>query len=265
MGAATRKINVTKDYRMFGRSDENRPLDMKAHRRLEATMKKYGFIPSFPIVCRRLADGSLIVLDGQHRLAIAESLGLPVYWTEEVIDFDVADINTAAKVWVLRDFAQKFAANGIESYQKGIEFAENNDLPLGITFALLAGTTSFGNIESKFVSGKFEIRDQAWADSVASLYGPMRGMSRDLNNSRFLQACMWVSRVPDFDRKRLLHNADRCRDKLVSYSTRDAYLDMLEEIYNFGRAKLVGLKSAAIMSMRDRSVCKKKPAELVAV
>lgn len=63
---------------------------------------------------------------------------------------------------------------------------------------------------------------------------------------------MSVCRVPDFDAGRLLQCAARCRERLVSYSTRDAYLGMLEEVYNFGRKQLFGLKSAAVMAMRDR-------------
>jgi hypothetical protein len=64
---------------------------------------------------------------------------------------------------------------------------------------------------------------------------------------------MAVCRVEEFDPERLLHNAAKCRDKLVSYSTRDAYLGMLEQIYNFNRRQLVGLTALATMAMRERS------------
>lgn len=247
------KIQVTKNYRMFARSSENRPLDMRKHRKLEQTMKEYGFIPDFPIVCRRDEKKHLIVKDGQHRLAVAESLGLPVYWTEGEIDFDVAKINSTAKIWTLKDYAQKWADNGIKSYHEGIEFAENNQLPLGTAFALLAGTTTYSNIDDQFMRGEFRVKDRQWADAVAAIYVPLAAMQPALKNARFIEACMAACRVDDFDKKRLLHNAERCRDRLIPYSTRDAYLDMLEEVYNFGRAKLVGLKAAATMVMRERN------------
>lgn len=69
---------------------------------------------------------------------------------------------------------------------------------------------------------------------------------------------MAVCRVPGFDAKRLIGGAERCRDKLGSYSTREAYLEMMEEIYNFGRKQLVGLKSQAMMIMKDRNACNAK-------
>jgi len=53
----------------------------------------------------------------------------------------------------------------------------------------------------------------------------------------------------------MISNAGRCREKLVSYSTKEAYLDMLEDIYNFGRKNLLALKISAQQAMRDRAVC----------
>ena len=59
------KILVTKDYRMFERNPENRPVDDKKHRRLKRSMEKYGFLSCFPIVVERLPNGKLRVKEGQ--------------------------------------------------------------------------------------------------------------------------------------------------------------------------------------------------------
>lgn len=78
-------------------------------------------------------------------------------------------------------------------------------------------------------------------------------MGPGMRNTRFVEACMRVCRVEGFDSKRMLAGAERCREKLLSYSTMEAYLEMLEEVYNFGRKQLVGLKAAAMMAMRERN------------
>lgn len=253
------KIQVTKNYRLFQiHSNENRPLDLKKHRKLSESMKLYGFLHCFPIVVAANEAGVKIVKDGQHRLAIAEELGLPIYWVEETVDFDVAVVNSTSKVWQLADYAKKHASNGIKSYEEGLEFASRHGLPIGPAFSLLAGTTGFSNCQSAFIDGTFKIKDRQWAESVAGIYGPLVMMSPDLKTARFIEACMAICRVEGFDAKRLLANCERCREKLVSYSTRDAFLDMLEELYNFGRKQLVGLKAAAIMALRDRNIINKK-------
>jgi hypothetical protein len=264
-GRMSQKIQVTKNYRMFGRSSENRPFDLRKHKRLSESMKLYGFLREFPIVAIRDAKGNLIVKDGQHRLAIAESLGLPVYWIEASKDWDVAVVNSTAKPWLIRDYAEKHAANGLSAYRDGLEFADQHHIPVGVAFAMLAGTTSFGNIESQFVDGTFKVKDRKWAEAVASLYGPLVLLSQAVRHSNFLAACMAVCRVAEFDTKRMLANAERCRERLVSYSTREAYLEMLEEIYNFGRhgPRLVGLKVEAMKVMRERNATVKAKAEKV--
>lgn len=254
MSRDSRKVNVTKDYRMFSRSAENRVLTPKKHKKLERSMKQYGYLPCYPIICHRNpVTKKLEVKDGQHRLALAETLGLPVYWIEETIDFDVAVVNSTAKVWAIRDYAEKYAANGVRAYIDGLEFTERHGIPIGVAFAILAGNTTFNNIESDFQNGSFKIKDRPWAESVVGVYGPLVEMAPASKNANLLAACMAICRVPNFDAKRLLQNAGRCREKLVSYSTREAYLDMLEHVYNFGRAKLIGLKAEATMAMRDRN------------
>lgn len=250
----SRKIQATKNYSMFTRHEgENRPFDLSKHRRLLDSMKFYGFLQEFPIVCVRDKKGNLVVKDGQHRLAIAQSLGLTVFWVEASKDWDVAVVNSTAKPWVLRDYAEKHAANGLTGYRDGLEFADLHHLPIGVAFALLAGTTNATPIMEAFVNGTFKVKDRDWADQVAATYGPMVGLSAEIRSARFMEACMACCRVDGFDPERLIACAHRCREKLVSFSTRDAYLDMLEEVYNFGRKQLVGLKSAALMAMRERN------------
>lgn len=258
---ANRKIQATKNYRLFSRSDDNRPVDIKKHKKLLESMKKYGFLGCFPIVCFRDDKGTLIVKDGQHRLTIAESLGLAVHWVEEPVDFDIAEINTTAKIWQMKDYAERFAQSGIEAYQRGLDFAKDYKLPICIAFSMLAGNTGFTNIKDEFISGDFQIKDESWATSVARIYSPLCIMSPSVCNARFLEACMAVTRVPAFEDRRLLSNAERCREKLVSYSHRDAYLQMIEDIYNYGRKQLVPLKLQAVTVMRERSACFKKEAK----
>ena len=249
------RIRVTNNYRMFERSKENRLLDMKKHRRLKHSMEKYGFLKCFPLVCIRNSKGSLVVKDGQHRLAIAEELGLAVYWVEQSSeeDFDVALANGTVVTWTPQAYAEKHAANGLVAYREALAFHEEYHIPLTTACALLAGTVSYSNIVDDFKNGLFKIRERNWATNVASLYGPMCSLSTAIRNVRFLEACMAVCRIPDFDRGRMLLGAERCRDKLVSYSNREAYLDMMEVVYNFGRHKLCSIKIPALEAMRERN------------
>jgi hypothetical protein len=256
MDSSPKKVNVTRNYRMFARSEDNRALVPHKHKRLLESMRLYGFLPEFPIVCCRDANKHLIVKDGQHRLSIAETLGLPVYWIEESAAWDVAIVNSTQKGWVPRDYAERYARAGNADYLEGLDFMDANRLPIGLSFALLAGTTTFANIQAAFLRGEFRVKDRKWAASVAAIYRPFHAASKACRNARFIEACMAVCRVKEFEPDRLLHGLNRCREKLVAFSTRDAYLEMLEEIYNFGKRQLYPLKIAALTAMRERNAVK---------
>jgi hypothetical protein len=246
------KISTTKDYKLFCRVAANRTLALAKHKKLRESMEKHGFLPEFPIVCTRDATGRLTVKDGQHRLAFAHDLGLPVYWVEATSTWDVAEINTTLKTWVLLDYAEMFSGRGLSAYAEVLEFSKTHGISIGISVALLSGkcATHHDGIRG-FVKGTFIVRDRAYADRVAGIYGPFIRADKRLRNTRFLEACMAVCMVKDFDPARLLRSLEKCCEKLRPYSTREAYLDMLEEMYNFGR-KMVSLRVAALTLLRHR-------------
>ena len=247
------KVSCTKNYQLFERSADNRILNEPKHKRLRKSLEMYGFIPGYPIVCIRNGDKHLVVRDGQHRLAFAQTLGLPVYYIVIENDFDISRVNNTQVIWTPRNHAETFAAQGKKEYQAGLEFADQYRLPVATAFALLAGTSGFTNAAPAFYDGTFRAKDRPWAEAVASIYSHLIFLASRIRNARLLEACMAVCRVKEFDCQRLFQNAERCRDKLVSYSTREAYLEMLEVVYNYGRKSLVALKIAALTAMKERN------------
>lgn len=239
-------IKSTRNYRLFVRSEDNRAPDLKAHRALERSMKKHGFLRCFPIVVRRF--GSVWqVLDGQHRLAFAETLKLPVHYVVAETEFDIAQINSTPKTWKPRDYAEKYAALGNENYRWALEFCDEYGLNISIGFALLADSSGYGNIRQAFIDGRYEIKalDAIVTELLGSTFQKIVSLSRDVYRHTFAIALRACFLIPEFDPERLIKCAERCREKLVAYSTIDANLGMLEEIYNFGRQHKLPLKFQA--------------------
>lgn len=246
-------IQSTKNHKQF-KQGVNRHIDISKHRALRESMKRYGFIKSFPIIVSRNGGSQFVIKDGQHRWAIAEELGLPVHFVIDDTDFDVAEINCTSKSWGLIDYVMRYAEAGNKHYQDLLEFSQAHKMPLSISASIMRdNTTRAGRVSDEVRSGQFVVKNREFADTVASLYRTMCLKCKDLQGQNFAMACAAVCRVPDFDPGRLISNAERCREKLVSYATRDAILGMFEEIYNHGRVKLVGLKAAALMELRERS------------
>lgn len=256
-------IQTTNDSALFVCSAENREPDITKRKKLIESMKLYGFLPCFPLACFRNEKGQLVIKDGQHRYEVAVKLGLPIHYVEEETDFDVALVNCTAKGWTLRDYAEKWAREGRQDYTTGLEFAQRHDLCVGVSFALLAGTSGLSGVtHQQFNCGEFKVKEMKWAESVAALYCPLRELEpKRLHKTPFIDACVAVCRVKGFDPKRLLSRAPQQRDKLrVDHATRDGYLEMLEAIYNFRvrAGDMFSLKMEAQKIMAARSAAVKK-------
>jgi len=253
-------IQRTTDYLKFTRAIDNRLTDAKKHRKLRESMQKYGFLPYWPIVVRENGNGTYHIEDGQHRHLFARQLTLPIYFVVANDDFSIAEVNNTQKIWSVVDYVDCYIEKQIDSYRIGKEFKERYKIPITTAFALLAGTASFSNIDAEFRSGEFVIKDQDWAERVATVYSQIAQLSSEVSNVRFLETCMALCRVESFDSKRLIQGAKRCREKLVAYANRDGYLSMCEELYNYSRSQLFPLKVEAQMAMRKRNaaVVKKK-------
>jgi hypothetical protein len=249
------RLRSTKDYGMFVQSRVNRPVNMAKHKALGESMENYGFLPMYPIHARPTAGGKYEIVDGQHRFAFAQKLGLPVWFVTGDENVNVADINKGQTPWHLKDYAMCFAEMGKKDYQEVLDFTEQYSIPISDAAALLSGTICHSNVRSDYLSGNFKVKTSEMAHRVASVYQAILAINSKVRNSRLLQAVYAVCYIPGFDVGRLTHNVRRCPEKLLKFSTREAYLVMLEDIYNYGRRNRESVKIPAENIMRERSAC----------
>ncbi len=226
-------VKTTSKYNLFERNKNNRTVNLAKHKKLKVSMETYGFLPWWPIVCFRSDSGKLLVKDGQHRLAISKALGLPVWYIICDNNFDIAVINDTQKTWEAIDYAQVHQANGLTDYSRGLEFLQEHNLSIGNAFALLAGQMSFSNIRDSFRAGTFKVTSFDWATLVAETYAPLAALKKEARHTQMLGALMLCCLVPEFNPHKLVNSAERNRDMIVSCSSREGFLGMLEGIYNY--------------------------------
>lgn len=253
-------LRATKDYGLFTHSRDNRPTDLSNRKGLLESMQKYGFLPAYPIHCVRARDGKMEIRDGQHRFAMAQKLGLPVWYVVLADDVSVPEINNTQKAWTPLNYAQCFAAQGNQHYADLIEFAKKYAVPVTLAAAILAGTACPHNIRAAFASGEFVIKTPARAHSIAHVFSALVKLNRSVRNARLLEAIYAVSHIKEVEMQRIVEGATRCPEKLVAYGTKDGYLEMLEELYNFGRRVRVPIKIPAENAMKERNPARPRTA-----
>lgn len=221
-------------------------------------MEKYGWIPAFPMLVHR-TNSALEIRDGQHRFVIAQELGLDVWYVECEDGYDIAIVNQPQQPWKIRDYADSFAKRGVGDYAEVLDFAGHAGMTVGDAASILAGNTSFSNIRTEWVSGEYRITDRDHAERVAYLYASLRRISRAAVDKAMRLALIAVARVPGIDYRRLVHNAEALPERLVKYATRDAALNMLEDVYNYRHhGEKYPLKVAAENAMRARNAVSTK-------
>lgn len=253
------RLQKTRDYAQFISSKANRTLEAESfrpqHERLKESMRKFGFLPSFPLTVRRV-NGKLQVEDGQHRLHFARLLGLDVYYVVIDNEIDVAEINQAQASWKVKDYVNRWAQSGIKDYAKASEFASTYMIPIGEALSLLTLNSTFGNIAKKVKDGTWKITNLLKATEIAEIYKSIYGCSGVARHNNLFRAIYACSFVDGFDPKRLTESIERRANSWVNGGHWRDYLTQIEEFYNFGKKTKVPLKFDAQEAMRLRNAAK---------
>jgi len=265
------KLQRTKAYSQFSLAKENRPLELinlkSQHKKLRQSMQKHGFLPSFPITVKAV-NGKFVIQDGQHRFTFAREFGLEVYFVVIEEDIDIAEINQAQAAWSLRDYANRWANAGHKNYAIAMSLAAKYEVPIGMAFAMLAGTITFNNIVEQFHSGDFAISPDNIAERVASCYSQLHKMKRGMKHQNLLTAIYACCHVPYFEESRIINTVSRRPEMLTSCGTREGFLQMLGEIYNHCAKVRQPLAFDAAEAMRARAgntaAIRSKPSKLAA-
>src|SRR5687767_13196050 len=121
-------IKITKDYSVFKRIKGNREVYPQHVKNLVESFKGNPDILSYNPV---LVNDRFEVIDGQHRIAAAKKLNIPVYYIvhKKLGLKDIQGLNSGTKPWGPMDYAKCYAELGKISYQIYVDIAE--DYPFG--------------------------------------------------------------------------------------------------------------------------------------
>jgi len=171
-------------------------------------------------------------------LAVAQELGLWIYYVVCEQEADIAKLNNTQVPWRIGDYAYAFASIGMADYQEIIEFSEVHDLALTTCIRILSNrpvTEGGGGSIQRFKDGKFKITTRELADRVAGLYREIG--TKNICGRSFISALFGFCLIDGAEDERLISGAKRNPEALIKYGSRDGYLGMLEVLYNFRRPR----------------------------
>ena len=202
---------------------------------LITNMNRFGFSVPIILVMIKLFDGitKIFVIDGQHRCATAQYLGIPVnailYTQEErnietmtdLVEF-VASMNSSAKPWNLMDYAQVYNYLNYPEYKTLITVTNSSPYKISTISNMLAGfRSSRGSASNKIKDGSFKCN--LYKETMYTLNLSSKLSKYQKLTARMVLALHYVASLKSFDEKKFIKAyQDKCLEikelKLDNYT-----------------------------------------------
>ncbi len=224
-------IHSTTDYAKLRINPLNRPINQDHLERLYDAIKTRNLLREFPI----LVDLSGVVLDGQHRLKVAEALGVPVYYivSADVSIEDIPETNAMQLGWNVHDHLYVWVARGNPEYKKVQEFWEANQwMSLSCAVNLCHYGDRFG-MGRKFALGEYKCEDLEFANMVARGVLDFKPYVSFWKTTSFINAVAMLFEHEGYKHQQMMERMRTASTKLVQCPDINAYMAVFTAIYNF--------------------------------
>lgn len=243
-GCSSHFYYETRDYSKFERLKFNRKVDSKKVNKLKKIVAAGGAeFKNYPILVNKAGQ----IIDGQHRFAVCEQLGLPIYFIVSDTQVDISRLarnNTVQDKWNAETFLNAYADQRIESYVLCRRFRNTHiigDKKLSVRIAMELLSTDRESCK-QFGEGGFKVTRYEEAEELANMlkdfekYIDLRAVL-----SPVMARCMQsLYKHEEYDHKQMVDNmaligAERF---MLMQKVKDQ-LRNLEDIYNYKKHKNV--------------------------
>lgn len=234
--ASGMQIYKTKNYDQFYLINGNRDIDEKHVQRLIESMTDEECISPVQV------NEKMELIDGQHRFRALEKMGRYVYYyiVKGANVRTVQKLNTTVKQWDRKSFLKSNVDLENEDYIQYKEFEEKFKLGHIADLLLLSGSTSSNNLRTlveEFSANKFEVKDMKGAIKKAEMLLEIKPFYKGYRSRSFLLASLICWKNKQFDWSKFVHKCSYQQKKLITCSTVEQALEMIEEVYNYNQKK----------------------------
>lgn len=234
--AIEQKIYKTTNYDQFIINEANRPIKDRRVRQLAEAIEKKNLLDEYPIdVTDRME-----VMDGQHRLAAAELLKLPIYYRfTELTIVDTREAGRLREKWGLGDYLHHYCKLQHPEYIKLQEFLDKYpfvSVPQALAWVQRWVTVDQA-VRQAFEAGEFVFSEQERVTRIAEAILDFEPIFQYYKHRSFGVAISRLLESPKYDHKVMMSKAAEYHMKMFKCPDANSYIDMLEEVYNYRRPK----------------------------
>ncbi len=220
-------------------------------------MAKHGWIDDYPAhVVRNPKTGKLQIKAGHHRFIVAQKLRIPIKYVECRDEATIHELERSNTPWTLRDYLDSFVRLGRQDYIQVLRYHQETGIYLNACISMLAGHSAGSNNWSRqFKDGAFRLGDPAHATVVGEIVLCCKKSGFPHACSRlFIEALSKVAWAEGFSPGILKRKISRYAEHLKKEPSKQAYVEMLDAIYNRGSQSKIPLAFLAEEAARKRNV-----------
>lgn len=249
-------LQSSNNSKIFVANHEQRPLNPQHIKFLMSSMRQHGFFASKPIQCYKDNSGSLVVVDGHHRLAAAKALEETFYYVieDQTSQEAMPQVNRSLS-WKLEDFIRQYKLRGNRNYEVLSAYVDRG-LSAGIASALLSGNAAASfNQGDKIRSGQFIVKSTKHAEDILSMSedNPTIKVFRHSGFIKALSLCLWIK---EFDFATFKSRSELNYHMIPNCSNVDDFLRAIEEVFNYRNHKKLPLAHMAKLAAKQRALSK---------
>ena len=238
------KIYKTKNYAQFQSLLGNRVLGAGHINRLIKSINEQNLLEYVPI----LVNEKMEVIDGQHRLTVAERLDIPIHYVQvRGFGLDQALIlNANLRNWVMADYLESYISQGYEDYAYAKKFSRKHGVTLSNTVAMLGADWEepiFRMSPTQFREGLFEIVDKQKATEFVKFIkriAPFTLAERTEGDRDFIHALYKIHLSGEATLEEVVESLEKYPHKIYQTNLL-GYIRQFEDAVNHGRHNKIRL------------------------
>lgn len=232
-----KKIEETKDYSLFKKQANNRPVSISKVNELVNSFKQKVLID--PII----VNENFEVIDGQHRLQACIQLNIPVkylinegYGVSEMMQLNSSHLN-----WNERDILNAHYQKGNENYRILKSYCDMYGFSIKLSVYFLCGEW-LSLKTGMFVEGGFQVKTPKLAEEFGVNMLKVKPFFKNYKSINFVLAMWRLNKNPLFDFKQFIGKLELQPKSLTVCVSVEKYIELIEEIYNFKSRNKVSLR-----------------------
>jgi hypothetical protein len=230
-------LRRTSNYSKFVPYLQNRvvKLNRETVKWLIESMKKYGFMPAFPLLVVHNGQSGLLIKAGHHRFEAAKQLGIPVWYVICDNDITIAEIERSTTPWTPGSFIESYVRANKKEYVELASFSDRTGITPNMSAILLSGENhrGTGRFTKDLKEGNFQIKDTRYADVVSDMAVYIKSQGVKFSTSTtFISALAKAAKVTGFDPKVFKQKVKSHTSLMKKQASKDDYLALIQKVYN---------------------------------